>query len=514
AKLCNDAGVDGVEIHAVHEGYLLDQFTIANMNRRTDEYGGSFENRFRFPVEIVQAIKRECGDDFPVALRYSVTSKTKGWQMGAQPGEEFTEFGRDMTESEKAIKYLEDAGYDMFDCDNGTYDAWYWAHPPVYMPDNCNLEDVEHIKKFTSKPVVCAGKMDIKHAAKEIGAGRIDALGVARQNLVDPEWVTKILEDREDEIKPCIRCHNACFSFSKSKHTANTQPLDDALHLARCALTPQTMQHNKYKLVQTNKPKKVAVVGAGFGGLEAALVLKKRGHQPVVFEKTNRLFGLYNTAAAMSFKDADKKLMKWYERELKKWDIDIRLNTEIQDIGSLLKAYDDVIVSIGSYPKALHIPGFEKAITFTELLTGANRDSYDKIVFLGGGLSSCEAAYDAVLRGRHPAVVEYEDDLITVPGTCLANSSFLREALPYKNVPVYLSSTVTEIGDGYCMIRNVDTGEEHKEECDAVVNGLGFVPNDRFSAVNNKHLHRCGTCVKWGSLREVIWGAWDVAMRI
>ena len=123
AKLLQDAGVDGVEIHAVHEGYLLDQFTIANMNYRTDEYGGSFENRYRFAVEIVQAIKAVCGKDFPVALRYSVVSKTKGFGQGAVPGEEFVEFGRDMAESEKAIKYLEDAGYDMFDCDNGTYDA-------------------------------------------------------------------------------------------------------------------------------------------------------------------------------------------------------------------------------------------------------------------------------------------------------------------------------------------------------------------------------------------------------
>ena len=115
SKKLMDAGVDGVEIHAVHEGYLLDQFTISNMNYRTDEYGGSFENRFRFPVEIVQAIKAACGDDFPVSLRYSVVSKTKDWGKGAMPYEkDFKEFGRDMEESEKAIKYLADAGYDMF----------------------------------------------------------------------------------------------------------------------------------------------------------------------------------------------------------------------------------------------------------------------------------------------------------------------------------------------------------------------------------------------------------------
>ncbi|MBQ9272103.1 MAG: FAD-dependent oxidoreductase, partial [Mogibacterium sp.] len=222
--------------------------------------------------------------------------------------------------------------------------------------------------------------------------------------------------------------------------------LFDSLQLARCALTPSTMQHNKYKIVPTNNPKNVAIVGAGFGGLEAALVLKKRGHKPVVFEKDDKLFGLYNTSAAMSFKDADKELMKWYERELKKWDIDIRLNTEIKDINTLLKAYDDVIVSIGTHPKALNIPGFDKTITFTDLLIGPKADKYDKIVFLGGGLSSCEAAYDKVLAGKHPVVVEFQDDLITAPGTCLANSSFLREALPFKNVPVHLRSSITEIG--------------------------------------------------------------------
>ena len=155
AKLLRDAGVDGVEIHAVHEGYLLDQFTMKNWNHRTDEYGGSFENRYRFPVEVVQCIKRYAGEDFPVSLRYSAVSYCAGWGKGIVPAAigKIPEFGRDMEESEKAIKYLGDMGYDFFNTDNGTYDSWYWAHPPQYMPDNCNLEDVEHVKKFTEKPV-------------------------------------------------------------------------------------------------------------------------------------------------------------------------------------------------------------------------------------------------------------------------------------------------------------------------------------------------------------------------
>ena len=291
AKKLRDAGVDGVEIHAVHEGYLLDQFTIANWNYRKDEYGGSFENRFRFPVEIVQCIHKYAGDDFPVSLRYSVVSKTKGWYKGAMPGEDFVEFGRDMAESEKAVKYLEEAGYAMFNCDNGTYDAWYWAHPPQYMPDNCNITEVEHIKNFTNAPVVCAGRMDPVFAAEEIAAGRLDAVAIARQNLVDPEWIDKILAGKAEDIKPCIRCHNGCFNFAKYKGTANIQSMEDSLHLARCALTPPTMQHNRYKIVPTTKPKKVAIVGGGIGGMECALVLKQRGHVPTIFEKTGDLGG-------------------------------------------------------------------------------------------------------------------------------------------------------------------------------------------------------------------------------
>ena len=510
AKMCKDAGVDGVEIHAVHEGYLLDQFTIANMNYRTDEYGGSFENRYRFPVEIVQAIKRECGPDFPVALRYSVVSKTKGFGQGAVPGEEFEEFGRDMAESERAVKYLEEAGYDMFNCDNGTYDAWYWAHPPVYMPQNCNLAEVEHIKNFTTRPVVCAGKMMPEVAAAEIAAGRIDAMGVARQNLVDPEWVNKILEDRVEDIKPCINCHNACFSFSKSKGTPNMQTLDDSLHLARCALTPPTMQHNKYKIVPARKSRKVAVIGGGIGGMESALVLAKRGHKPVIFEKSDRLGGLYVTAAAMSFKEADKQLLAWYEREIRKHDIEVRFNMEINSPATLKREFDEIIVCTGAVPKTLPVKGFNKTINFTQLLLGG--DPGDRIVFFGGGQSSCEAAYEMVLQGRHPVIVEFANDLIVTPGTCLANSSFLREMLAFKKVPVYLEHTITEIGDGYVMVAPKGGKEAFRLECDAVVNGIGFIPAP--IAPNEKGVKRVGTCEKWGNLRNVIWSAWDVCMKI
>ena len=521
SKLLKEAGVDGVEIHAVHEGYLLDQFTISNMNYRTDEYGGSFENRYRFPVEIVQAIKRECGSDFPVSLRYSVVSKTKDWGKGAMPYEEdFKEFGRDMEESEKAVKYLEDAGYDMFNCDNGTYDAWYWAHPPQYMPDNCNLSYVEHIKNYTSKPVVCAGRMDPVKASEEIAAGKLDAVAIARQNLVDHEWIHKILEGREDEIKPCIRCHNGCFNMAKFAGTPNIQHLGDSLHLARCALNPTTMQHNKYKIVPAKSPKKVAVIGGGIGGMECALVLKQRGHIPVLFEKSGELGGLFLTASAMTFKENDKELIRWYRREIEKSGIEVHLNTEVNDLGTL-RGYDDIIVATGSVPRTMPgIKGFEKALTFTQILK-EKHELGDKVLFIGGGQSSCEASYDLLLNyGKHPIIVEYANDLVAAQATCLANTSYLRDAMEYHKVPVYLHSTVTEITDKGCTVKNVQTGETFFVECDNVVNGIGFVPTPvggrtASRKVKGKEtIFRVGDCVAIGNLRTVIWRAWDVCMKI
>ena len=514
AKKLMDAGVDGVEIHAVHEGYLLDQFTISNMNYRTDEYGGSFENRYRFPVEIVQAIKAACGNDFPVSLRYSVVSKTKDWGKGAMPYEtDFKEFGRDMEESERAIKYLSDAGYDMFNCDNGTYDAWYWAHPPQYMPDNCNLEYVEHIKKFTDKPVVCAGRMDPVKAAEEIEAGKLDAVAIARQNLVDHDWIHKIKEGREDEIKPCIRCHNGCFNMAKYAGTPNVQHLGDSLHLARCALNPTTMQHNRYKIVPTKNPKKVAIIGGGIGGMECALVLKQRGHIPTIFEKSGELGGLFLTASAMTFKENDKELIRWYLNEIEKEGIDVHLNTEINDLGAL-HGFDEIIVASGSVPRTMpSIKGFEKTLTFTQVLRD-KVDVGDKVLFIGGGQSSCEAAYDMLLNyGKHPIIVEYAGDLVAAQATCLANTSYLRDAMEYHKVPVYLHSTVTEITDKGCTVKNVQTGETTFVECDSVVNGIGFVPTP-VGGKNNKKAYRVGDCVAIGNLRTVIWRAWAVCMKI
>lgn len=506
AKKLKEADVDGVEIHAVHEGYLLDQFTLKYVNKRTDEYGGSLENRYRFACEIVKAIKKECGDDFPVSLRYSVESKTKGFRKGALPGEEYVEAGRDMAESIEAVKLLKEAGYDMLNCDNGTYDAWYWAHPPIYMPENCNLQDVEELRKHTDLPVVCAGRLNPDTAAEEIKEGRLDGAGFARSFLADPEWVTKLMNDRKDDIRPCILCHNGCFNMCHYKGVPNDQSLLDSLHLARCAVNAETMQTSKHYIKKTDKPKKVVIIGGGIAGMEAARVLKLRGHNPVIYEASDKLGGTFIPASSESYKGKLRELLEWYRKQMKDLKIEINLNSKIENISE----FGDmpVIVATGSKPRKLNIPGFDKTIEACEYLNG--KAVGDNVAVIGGGLTGCEIAYELALQGKKVSIVEMKDDLIAQTGVCLANSSYLREWFELHKVPVYLNTALKEVKDDSIIC--INNNKEIEIKCDSVISSAGYIPDPL--SPKKKNVYLIGDCDKVGNLRTVIWKAYECAMKI
>lgn len=510
AKLLKDAGVDGVEIHAVHEGYLLDQFTLQYVNKRTDEYGGSFENRYRFATDIVKAIKKECGKDFPVSLRYSVVSKTKGFRQGAIPGEDYVEVGRDMAESEIAVKYLQDAGYDMLNCDNGTYDAWYWAHPPVYMPENCNLADVEHIKNFCDIPVVCAGRLDPAVAAQSIADGKLDGAGFARPFLADTEWVTKLMNDKTEDIRPCILCHNGCFNMCHYKGVPNDQELSDSLHLARCAVNAETMQWNKHYIKKTNAPKTVHIIGGGIGGMEAARVLKLRGHNPIIHEKSGVLGGTFIPASAESYKGKLRDLLAWYRLQMEKLNIRVDFNDEVKDLSRF--GDSPVIIATGSSPVVLKkLPGYEKMIEGCEFLNG-EKEIGENVAVIGGGLTGCEIAYEIALQGKKVSIVEMKDDLVSQKGVCLANSSYLREWFALNNVPVYLETALKEVRDG-CVVCADKDGNSIEIPCDSVISCVGYTPAP-LTKEAKKNVYLVGDCLAIGNLRSVIWRAYEVAMKI
>ena len=274
------AGFDGVQIHAVHEGYLIDQFAISLFNQRTDEYGGSLENRLRFAREIVEEIKRRCGQDFPVMLRYSPKSFIKALREGALPGEEFEEKGRDLPEGVEAAKLLVSYGYDALDVDVGSYDAWWWSHPPMYQKKGLYMPYAKLVKENVDVPVLCAGRMDDPDMAEgAVNDGVCDIISLGRPLLADPDYVNKLRRGERKCIRPCISCQEGCMGRIQEYSMVN------------CAVNPQAARERVTAYNPVLKAKRVLVIGGGVAGCEAARVLAERGHKPEIMERSGHLGG-------------------------------------------------------------------------------------------------------------------------------------------------------------------------------------------------------------------------------
>lgn len=529
AKAAKDAGIDGVEIHAVHEGYLLDQFTIAAWNKRNDEYGGSLENRLRFPCEIVKAIKKACGKDFPVSVRYSVVSKTKDFNRGALPGEDYKEFGRDYEESEKVAKMLEEAGYDMLDCDNGSYDAWYWPHPPVYMPKACNLEDVEKVKQWVNIPVICGGRFDDpKLADQVIGEGKIDMMGMGRPLLADPDLANKFKEGKEDDIRPCISCHFGCLAriFQVDMKTMTAKDIS-------CALNPRCGMENHYNITEAEVKKNIAVVGGGIAGMEAARVAAKRGHHVDLYEKTDRLGGVFNEASAFDFKEDDRRLLAWYKKQIKDTGVDVLFNTEFKKEDK--EKYDAVFVATGAKEKRLdNIPGFDHKNVRYAVDVLDHQDIKDQnVVIVGGGLTGCELAYDLARKNKKVSVVEALPTIMNVEGLAAPNYNMLVELMEYYHVDIYKNATVKSYEDNKLNIDVMTTnvpninnrarmmslfGVHHipkQIEADTVIVSVGYTSDQSlYESIQGDNVYLLGDAVHPGNLMTAIWGAYTSALKV
>ena len=505
AVFIQEAGVDGIEIHAIHEGYLLDQFSIRATNHRTDEYGGNLEGRLRFTTEIIKGIKKACGEDFPISVRYSVASKMRGFNTGAIPGEDYDEFGRSLEDSPATARILEAAGCDMLNADNGSYDSWWWAHPPMYMPMGCNLPESIYIKQFVNIPVVCAGRMeDLEVTLPAIENNMIDGVGIARQLLADAEWPNKVKGERLDDIRPCIACHNGCFGhLFAGKGTT-------------CAINPAAMNEKKYTIAPADTKKKIAVVGGGIGGMEAARVCSLRGHEVTLYEKSDKLGGVFIAAAAPDFKEADKKLIEWYKREVVRLGVNIKLNTEVTGEMLANEQADEVIIATGAKPKNIPIPGVDKGhvIEAIDYLLG-DRTLGSEIAVVGGGLTGCEIAYDLAKAGKQVTVIEMMDDILQVPGLSAANSNMLRELFRYYSVDLLTSAKVCQIADTGVVV-SVGDRQEKVIKADNVIMAVGYDSGaplvDGSKEKNNIHI--IGDAAKVGNLMDVVWAAYDVAFAI
>lgn len=508
AYVAKKAGFDGVEVHALHEGYLMDQFSMECTNRRTDQYGGSLENRLRFATETVQAIKEKCGKDFPVLIRYSVKSYIKGLGLdkGALPGEMFEEFGRDLEESAKIAKILQDAGYDALDADNGTYESWYFAHPPVYMPKACNLADAQYIKRFVDIPVICAGKMDDPEiSAEAVASGSIDAISVGRALLADPEWPNKVQAENLDDIRPCIGCHAGCLErFFSGKYTS-------------CAVNPQVSMEREYAIKPADVKKNIMVIGGGISGMEAARVSALRGHKVDLYECTNSLGGVFIPAASMSFKEEDKRLIKWYEKQLKDTGVTVHMNTEVNEDIIKDSNPDSIFVATGSTARKLNVDGAnsEKVITAVEALL-ETKPIGDKVVVIGGGLTGVEIAYSLTKdKGKQVEILEMLPDILQVQGLNSANKTMLQNLVLAHNIDVHTSAKVTAITSKGVQFE--ENGNTVELDADTIITSIGYISDKSlYESIKDcgADVHLIGDASKVSNLMGAIWDAYEIAMAI
>jgi len=498
------AGFDGVEIHAVHEGYLLDQFATSMFNKRTDEYGGCLENRLRFAREVVEEIKARCGKDFPVSLRFGVKSMIKNWREGALPGEEFEEMGRDIEESLEAAKLLVSYGYDALDVDVGTYDAWWWAHPPMYQERGLFRKYCKMVKEVVDVPVLCAGRMDDPDMAlASLANGDCDIVSMGRPLLADPDYVNKLRCGRSDEIRPCISCQEGCMGRIQEYSAIN------------CAVNPQAARERFAAYEPVCKPKKVLVVGGGIAGCEAARVLAIRGHKPVLYEKNSQLGGNLLPGGAPDFKEDDIALAKWYGVQLKKLGVPIHLNTAITKDDVLAGDYDTVIVATGSTPKVFSLGDDEKVYTAAQVLL-KEKDPGETTAVIGGGLVGCELALWLAQNGKKVVLLEALDKLLALNGPiCHANKDMLELLVPYHGVEVITSARVTGYKDG---VLTAQVGGETKSiPCDSVILSVGYKENNSLYhelQFDVPELYLLGDAKRVSNIMYGIWDAFEVANHI
>lgn len=507
AAIAKKAGYDGVEIHAVHEGYLLDQFTMTFFNQRTDQYGGSFENRYRFAVEIVQGIKAVCGEDFPVSLRYSVKSNMKGFGQGILPNEQAEEVGRDMEEGLRAAKYLQDAGFDALNVDAGTYDSWYWNHPPNYFKPGMYQPYCKAVSEVVDIPVLMAGRMeDPDLAAHAVEAGIADGISMGRPLLADPDVVNKIRRGRFEEVRPCLSCHLGC--LGRMAEVGNIS----------CAVNPSCGRESEYGLQPTYQTKKLVVVGGGVAGMEAARIAAKRGHNVVLFEKSNQLGGNVIPGSQPPFKHDDKQLIQWFSGEMTRNNIDVRMNTAATKESIEAEKPDSVIFATGSRPvqpawlrgqEKDHVLVAEKMLMNPELITG------ERVIVVGGGLVGAEAALWMAQQGKSVTLIEASNDIIGGPhGTCFANYQMLKELLVHEKVDVQTSTLLDHITDGGVAIKQQDRSIEL--QADHVVLALGYQSDDNLhqdliNQLDVDDIYNIGDSQKARTIMTAIWDGYEVA---
>ena len=492
------AGCDGVELHAAH-GYLIQQFLSPNTNKRTDQYGGSLENRMRFLLEIIDGIRLNCGKDFPIVVRLTVD------EMYSEIGQNGK--GYNLEEGIKMAKILSDKGIDAIDVSSAAYDTFnYWLEPTTFTP-GWRKYLASEVKKVVDIPVIAANLIrSPKQAEMQLEEGTQDFISLGRPLIADPHWPNKVKSGNENLIKRCVCCLYCFESMMKGAYKYTH---------GNCSVNPFVGREN-VSLKQNGNGRKVLIIGAGCAGLTAAELLSKRGFDVTVLEKESKQGGQLNLAS----KPPHKEKINWVCEDLLSNAINsgAKVLFDIKADKNIIASYSPEIVITATGGNAIHPKSFngDNVVTVTQVLNGSIDISNKKVAVIGSGMTGLETSELLVSKGNKVTVVEMADKI--APGAWFQQLDDALPVLEKAGTEFLTSHKLLSVSSSGVELENLKENKAVAIKVDLVVLSLGVrSDNSLYNDIKNSDsykVYNIGDSNKIGRIANATESAYQLVMNI